>query len=129
MHRDAVAAAGLHPPDAPCLAVLAPELSGDDPDRAVGLADRLRRAGLIDRCAVAVPEAALEDAAVRLRSALAGRDRLDVTLVASELETLLAPGRILIGRFGGEAARLAELRGVPAITFGMPTPFGELAVA
>jgi glycosyltransferase involved in cell wall biosynthesis len=127
MHREAVAAAGLCPPDEPCLAVLAPELEADTPDRAVALADRLRRAGLIDRCAVGVAEDDLDEAATRFGAALEGREELDVTLLPSGLEQLLAPGRLLIGRFGGDAARLAELHGVPAVTFGMPTPFGELA--
>ena len=127
MYRDAVAAAGLYPPVEPCLAVLAPELSGDDPVRAVRLADRLRRAGLVDRCAAGVPEPMLGPAVERFGAALEGRPDLDVTLVPSPLEPLLSPGRILIGRFGGEAARLAERHGVPAITYGMPTPFGELA--
>lgn len=122
----AVVAAGLAAPAPGCTAVLRPQAG--DVECAVALAHRLHAAGMIGECVVPLAGERVESAAAAFEAALAGRDELDVTLVpGAEADRLLEPGRLFLGRFGAAEAVAAELGGVPALTFGMPTPFGELA--
>ena len=122
----AVAAAGLVVPAPGCTAVLGPDAA--DVERSVGLAHRLHAAGLIRDCVVPLAGEPAEPAAARFEAALTGRDELDVTLVpGAGAAALLEPGRLFLGRFGSIEAVAAERAGMPALTYGMPTPFGELA--
>lgn len=124
LYRTAVADAGLAPPAVPGLAVAAPAWTRKSVADAVGNLRALADGGLVDGCCVAVSPADLDAAVVLLESELERGPEVGLDLVVCDqpLE-LLRPGCVFVAPWGDELAVLAESMGVPALTFGMPTPY------
>ncbi len=122
----AVADAGLAPPALPGLAVAAPAWTRKSVADAVGNLRALADGGLVDGCCVAVSPADLDTAVVLLESELERGPEVGLDLVVCDqpLEPL-RPGCVFVAPWGDELAVLAESMGVPALTFGMPTPYDD----
>ena len=124
LYRTAVADAGLAPPSLPGLAVAAPAWAPEPVAAAVGSLRLLADGGLVDGCCIAVSPNDL-DAAVPLLEAELERGPdvgLDLVVCERPLEPL-RPGCVFVAPWGDELAVEAESIGVPALTFGMPTPY------
>ena len=126
LYRTAVADAGLAPPALPGLAVAAPAWTPESVADAVGNLRALADGGLVDGCCVAVSPPDLDAAVVLLESELERGPEVGLDLVVCDQPLQpLRPGCVFVAPWGDELAVLAESMGVPALTFGMPTPYDD----
>jgi hypothetical protein len=124
LYCTAVSDAGLAPPALPALAVAAPTWTPDAVGGAVRSLRALADGGLVDGCAIAVSAADLDAAVALLEPELEQGPEIGLDLVVCEqpLEAL-RPGSVFVARWGDALATQAESMGVPALTYGMPTPY------
>lgn len=128
LYRRAVTDAGLIEPELPAVAVAAPRWEPDAVSGTVGELRRLSDGGLTRACQVAVANEDLDRAVALLEAALADDPELEIDLVVcDEPAELYRPGALFVSEWGAEAARDAEAAGIPAVTFGMPTPYDRAA--